>query len=212
VKLSDDMLTMLRDSGLDWSLESGRKHFKLKVSGFLVGVTPPGNPRDRRRGLMETSLRRFLRNRSADGLRAQPHTAAPCKLKKGISTMKLEGMIHDNARVVVVVDPWIDSPSEWLEIDGVLTEDAESLNLQGDRATKVVAQCGDLSVIGCLPGAQPKEVIAPFKKGVRVHLAGHFTPTKFERHKDGILKPFCGMMVVKTLEIAMGERGKHHER
>lgn len=36
------LLEVLDASGLDWSVEAGGKHYKLKIEGHLVGILPRG--------------------------------------------------------------------------------------------------------------------------------------------------------------------------
>lgn len=36
------LLEVLEASGLDWSIEAGGKHYKLKVEGHLAGILPRG--------------------------------------------------------------------------------------------------------------------------------------------------------------------------
>ena len=123
---------------------------------------------------------------------------------------KIDDIIHENKNVRVVLDLSGDQPAEQLKIKGTLTEDAEFVDLKGEQTVKLVAQCGDLLVVGCI--AQPKRdglaaVLRHFKKGAVVQISGLFTPTTFERHEGtDILKPIGGMMVVTNGSVITEKR------
>jgi hypothetical protein len=111
----------------------------------------------------------------------------------------------------VVCDLSGNQPLEPLETEGILIEDAEiMMTTEGEKAIKLVAQCrGDLHVVGCISKPKPHLLVADgldhLKKGTRVRLGGHFSPTNFERHEGtDILKPFGGIMLVNKLSYQKG--------
>jgi hypothetical protein len=112
--------------------------------------------------------------------------------------MDMQSMLHENKDIAVVLDLSGNQPTERLEIEGVLTEDAELSDLEGDEAIKLVAQCNDLLVVGCIVKPIARDaILSRFKKGTAVRLVGLFTPTTFERHEGtDILKPLAGTMIV----------------
>jgi hypothetical protein len=112
--------------------------------------------------------------------------------------MDAQSLIHDDKNIKVVLDLSGNQPMERLEINGVLTEDAEVVDLEGDETIKLVAQCSDLTVIGFIVKPKARETLLDqFKKGMAVRLAGLFSPTTFERHEDtDILKPILGTMII----------------
>lgn len=42
-----DVAAALDSTGLPWKIETGSKHYQVRLSGHLVGVLPKGNVRDR---------------------------------------------------------------------------------------------------------------------------------------------------------------------
>jgi hypothetical protein len=73
-----------------------------------------------------------------------------------------------------------------------------SLSVQ-NAGSAFIAQCGDLGVHGVIMKPTPLGLSLSnrLKKGMTVRLAGHFSPTNFERHEGtDILKPFSGIMIV----------------
>lgn len=57
------LLEVLEDSGLDWSIEAGGKHFKIYVEGHLAGILPRGHHSSRdKRALLNTrsQIRRLV--------------------------------------------------------------------------------------------------------------------------------------------------------
>jgi hypothetical protein len=72
-------------------------------------------------------------------------------------------------------------PSRNAHFVGVLTEDAEVVDLDGEQTFKLVAQCGEVFVVACVrnnPVATDRG-----KKGMMVVLNGIFTPTSWDGDK-----------------------------
>jgi hypothetical protein len=89
----------------------------------------------------------------------------------------LPSLLHDNEHIKVVLDLSGDRMPERLDITGVLSEDSELFEMEGDPTIKVVAQCGDLCVFGCIINPKATDVpamLARLKQGVGVRLVGMF--------------------------------------
>jgi hypothetical protein len=117
--------------------------------------------------------------------------------------MDVQSLLHANKNVKVVCDLSGNQSHEELTIQGILQEDAEVVDLEGDETIKLVVQCADLFVVRCIVRPTKRDaILGQFKKGVAVQLSGLFTPTNFERHEGtDILKPFGGMMVVTNWRV-----------
>jgi hypothetical protein len=46
-RIPDDVADALKATGLPWNIETGSKHYHVRLSGFLVGVLPKGNMKNR---------------------------------------------------------------------------------------------------------------------------------------------------------------------
>jgi hypothetical protein len=122
--------------------------------------------------------------------------------------MDIQSMIHDNKDIGIVTDLSGTQPIEPLEAEGILTEDPKVTTIDGDQAIVLIAQCGDLGVHGVImkPTARGLAAGSRLKKGMRVRLGGHFSPTNFERHEGtDILKPFGGIMMINKVQIIREE-------
>lgn len=67
MRLNDEIVSLLRASGLPWGVENGGKHLKLRVAGELVAVFPRGHKSSVSKGdlNMLKTVQRFLRARGA---------------------------------------------------------------------------------------------------------------------------------------------------
>jgi hypothetical protein len=46
-RIPADVADALDATGFPWSIETGSKHYHVRLSGYLVGVLPKGNTKDR---------------------------------------------------------------------------------------------------------------------------------------------------------------------
>lgn len=47
VRIPPNVADALQATGLPWTIETGSKHYHVRLAGYLVGVLPKGNTRDR---------------------------------------------------------------------------------------------------------------------------------------------------------------------
>lgn len=72
VRIPSDVADALNATGLPWAIETGSKHYQVRLSGYLVGVLPKGTPKDRHQRATK-NLVSNIRNATIKLKREQSH-------------------------------------------------------------------------------------------------------------------------------------------